>query len=192
MPPSESPQRDRAWWSAIRTGDAAAFEDLFRQHAADLHNFALSYVRSPDVAEELVHQLFCWVWDHRHTLEEPQTIRGYLFTAIRNRARNHTRDEQARAAFLSRVAAGEAPIVGSIPATDSAALTSDLEVAIDRAIAELPRRCHEVFILIRKRRMTYTEAAAILEIAPKTVEIHMGRALKILRIKLAPWLNGGS
>jgi RNA polymerase sigma-70 factor (ECF subfamily) len=188
-PAFEVSDRDQRWWSAIRTGDAAAFEGLFRAYATDLYQFALSYVHSPDAAEEVVHLTFCALWDRRHTLEQPRGVRAFLFTAIRNRALNHVRDERTRAEFLSRLATGGEQLVAPVPATDAGASTADLEGAIERAVADLPPRCKDVFILVRQRGMSYADAAAVLEIAPKTVEIHMGRALKILRLKLSPWLE---
>ncbi len=187
--PEHSELRDLASWEAIRSGDAAAFERLFRAHATDLADFALSYVGDPDAAQEIVHVLFCWLWDHRHALDTPLTIRGYLFTAVRNRALNHIRDERTRAAFLSRLAASEpAAVLGTVPAADSAVIGSNLEAAIGRAIAELPTRCREVFTLVRGQGLSHAETARILQIAPKTVEVHMTRALKLLRSNLASWL----
>jgi RNA polymerase sigma-70 factor (ECF subfamily) len=187
--PTDAFERDQAWWSAIRTGDGSAFEALFRAYAADLFRFVQSYVHSPEAAEEIVHVTFCAIWERRHTLEHPRTVRAYLFAAVRNRAHNHTRDERVRAEFIARAVAGGVSVVGEVAATDSAAITGDLQHAIARAIADLPTRCREVFLLVRQQGMSYAEIAAALEIAPKTVEVHMGRALKILRIKLSPWLE---
>jgi len=41
-------------------------------------------------------------------------------------------------------------------------------------------------VLLRTQALTYAEVAAILGISPKTVEVHMGRALAILRARLGP------
>jgi RNA polymerase sigma-70 factor (ECF subfamily) len=187
--PDQRDLRDRAWWNAIRTGDVAAFEGLFRAHAPDLADFTCSYVGDPDVAQEIVHVLFCGLWEHRHTLETPRSVRGYLFTAARNRARNHSRDERTRAAFASRLAAADPHVViGVVPATDAAAIGTSIQATVRRAIDELPPRCREVFTLVREHGLTHAETAAILLIAPKTVEVHMTRALKLLRSRLASCL----
>jgi RNA polymerase sigma-70 factor (ECF subfamily) len=174
----------------MRSGDTAAFEALFRTHAPDLANFALSYVGSPDAAEEIVHALFCWIWDHRHALQTPRSVRAYLFTAVRNRSRNFIRDERTRGEFLARLDAGDrSAVIGTTPATDSRVVAHDLEVAIAAAIGELPPRCREAFTLVREQGLSYADAATVLGIAPKTVEVHMSRALKLLRTKLAVWLE---
>jgi RNA polymerase sigma-70 factor (ECF subfamily) len=182
--------RDERCWAALRIGDVAALETLFRAHVGDLCDFSLSYVGSPDAAEEVVHELFCWLWEHRHTLEEPRSVRGYLFTAVRNRSHNHVRAERNRSRFLDRLSSvGRSAMIGSAPPTDGRALAVDLMASVDRSIAALPTRCREVFLLVRRQRMTYAEAAAVLHIAPKTVEIHMGRAMKLLRRSLSAWID---
>ena len=52
----------------------------------------------------------------------------------------------------------------------------------------MPLRCREVFTLARTHSLTYAEVAVVLGLSPKTVEIHMSRALAFLRERLAPWL----
>jgi RNA polymerase sigma-70 factor, ECF subfamily len=56
---------------------------------------------------------------------------------------------------------------------------------IIHAIDALPDRAREVFILKRDARLSYREIAALVDISPKTVEMHMGRALRLLRENLA-------
>jgi RNA polymerase sigma-70 factor (ECF subfamily) len=69
-------------------------------------------------------------------------------------------------------------------------MASDLESAIHTTVEGMPPRCREVFLLLRTQALTYAEVAVILGISPKTVEIHMSRALAILRARLGPWLSG--
>ena len=184
---TDSAAHDRSLWFGIQSGDAGAFEALFRKHAPDLSDFAASLVRDDDSAQEIVQSLFCWMWQHRHTLETPNVVRAYLFVAIRNRARNYIRDARVSAAFLERVGQRPAPTT-SVPA-DARTEARDFEEALLRAVDELPTRCREVFEMTRYQAMAQKDVAVVLGIAPKTVEIHLGRALRILRLKLAPWLG---
>ena len=51
--------------------------------AGDLTAFAATYVADDDEAEEVVHVVFCWVWEHRFSLPRPTSVRSYLFAAVR-------------------------------------------------------------------------------------------------------------
>ena len=172
-------------------GDIVAFEQLFRQFAVDLVAFAASYVDGDDEAEEVVHLVFCWVWEHRFTLPRARSVRAYLFAAVRNRALNVVRDRRTEAAFRERAARVEAArgCAASAPSPESELAARDIEHALAKALRQMPPRCREVYVLARERGFTYAEIAEALGIAPKTVEIHMSRALAILRLELRSWLS---
>lgn len=190
--PRESTSRDEHYWFArVSHGDIGAFEQLFRMFAPDLAAFAATYVADDDEAEEVVHVVFCWVWEHRFTLPRPANVRAYLFSAVRNRALNVVRDRRTEAAFRDRAAragvAGNAP--PSAPSPEGEFAARDIAHALADALRQMPPRCREVYVLAREHGLRYAEIAETLGIAPKTVEIHMSRALAMLRVKLAPWLG---
>jgi RNA polymerase sigma-70 factor (ECF subfamily) len=66
---------------------------------------------------------------------------------------------------------------------------AEFERAVKRAIGQLPHRCGEVYALSREHFLSYAEIGEVLGISPKTVEVHMGRAFKLLRKALAPYLR---
>lgn len=186
-PPRASADSDRRHFERIRTGDPAAFERLFRAYAPSLRSFAVGYVRSFPIAEELVQDLFCWLWDHRFETDVPNSVRAYLFASLRNRAINHLRRERLSLDF--RTGAARHASAATTHEADAELLADDLSAALDAAVRALPTRCREVFTLIRTEHLTYAEVAEVLSISPKTVEIHMSRALASLRQQLAPWLS---
>ena len=61
-------------------------------------------------------------------------------------------------------------------------------MAVRDAIAALPPRTREVFVLSRERGLRYGEIAGMLGVSVKAVEANMSRALRLLRARLAPWL----
>lgn len=170
----------------LRSGDADAFERVYRSHVVALCRLADSYVRSRDTAEDLVQELFTWLWANRHDFRPEHGLRAYLFGAVRNRALNALRDE-ATASRASVTLASS--VAGTVGAADAELMAADLESAIQTAVEGMPPRCREVFVLLRTQSLTYAEVAVILGISPKTVEVHMGRALAILRARLGPWLS---
>ncbi len=183
-------RRELAWLERARTGDEQAFEALFRAYVEPLCSFAYSYVESEPAAEEIVQDLFARLWERRESLEVPRNVQAYLYGATRNRAINYLRDARVETTFLQRaLRIGQARAMAPRPAPPEEELNARaLAEAVERAVAELPPRCREVFVLTREQHLSYAEAAGVLHISPKTVEIHMGRALALLRDKLGPWL----
>jgi RNA polymerase sigma-70 factor (ECF subfamily) len=68
-------------------------------------------------------------------------------------------------------------------------LQSELQDNVNKAIDSLPPKCRAIFQLSRYEELTYKEIAIKLDISVKTVENQMGRALRILRIKLRGYLS---
>lgn len=170
----------------LRSGDAESFERVYRAYVVALCWMADSYVRSRDTAEDIVQELFTWLWANRHDFRPEHGLRAYLFGAVRNRALNALRDEATASRASERLSASVAGIAGT---ADAELMASDLETAIQAAVEGMPPRCREVFLLLRTQALTYAEVAVILGISPKTVEVHMSRALAILRARLSPWLK---
>jgi RNA polymerase sigma-19 factor, ECF subfamily len=182
---------DAAWLAFMRRGDIDAFEQLFQCLAAAMTHFALTYVDTVDDAEECVQVVFCWLWDHRHTLPQPRSIRSYLFAAVRNRALNLVRDRRTEAAHREQAerASREGAVTSAAPAPDSEFAAREIERALRHALTQMSARCREVYTLRRDHGLRNDEVADVLGLSPKTVEIHMSKALGILRARLAPWLD---
>lgn len=136
------------------------------------------------MAEELVQDVMLELWRRRESLADESSPQAYLFQSTRNRALNYVRHERVERK-------GEPELIRqsemNTPAP-SLMVEEEIEVALKNAVAELPVRCREVFELSRIDGLKYAEIAKVLGISVKTVEAQMGKALRTLRVKLAPWL----
>lgn len=182
--------RDAELIRRLRDGDEGALEVLFREHYSTMVTVVRRIVFAPDVAEELVQDVFFKVWRKREALAEIDTLRTYLIRAARNTALNHLRRQRLEQAHEEREATKGEPMTQE--ATDDGAAAGELGEAVNRAIDRLPPRCREVFLLSRDTGLTYGEIATELGISIKTVETQMGRALRTLRILLAPFRREGT
>lgn len=176
---------DKDRFSLIQAGDEVAFEGLFREHYAVLCGFARKFVKDSVVAEELVQELFTQLWDKRDSLHLEISIRSYLFTSIRNSCLNHLKHQNVRDRYADH--ARNLP-VQMAPEPSQELETAELQARIQLAISELPDRCGEIFKMSRFEGLKYDEIAAKLQLSPRTVEVQIGKALKILRQVLADWL----
>lgn len=168
----------------IRRGDAVAFERVFRGYFGSLCTVVSGYVRSSDVAEEIVQDLLLTLWRRREELQVRDSLRVYLFRAARNRALNwvrHARREiaWASAARLTRDVAAHA----AVGAQDHLECR-ELGATLAAAIAALPERRRVAFQLTQQAGLSHVETASVMGIAPKTVAIHLGLAREELRTRL--------
>jgi RNA polymerase sigma-70 factor, ECF subfamily len=188
-PQVESQSGSYAPSSPMTIGNDAEFEALFRAHHAPLCAFVSRMVGSRAVAEELVQEVFLYLWEHRATWSAHTSVRTYLFTAARNVTLNHLRREK----LAERAAQSDDGTIALFTRTqleiEREVALAEFERAVKRAIAQLPPRCGEVYALSREQFLSYAEIGAVLGISTKTVEVHMGRAFKLLRKHLAPYLR---
>ena len=180
VPPPQPSDDELA--ARLRDGDRGAFEALFRAQYAPLVRHAARMTGSTAEAEELVQEVFLQLWSRRDALAIRESPVAYLYRGVRNRALNAVRHER-----VVRNWAAAQPPEASEPAVASADTAAEDEVAraVRDAIAALPERCREIFLLSREQGLTYAQIAATLELSIKTVETQMGRALKSLRERLA-------
>ena len=171
----------------LRSGDAAAFGTVFRTWYAPLVRVADGMLRERAVAEEIVQDVLLELWRRRTTLAAEGSPEAYLFRSTRNRALNHLRHVRVEQR-------GEPQIIGEIGpqrGADADLVEAEIDVALRCAVNDLPPRCREVFELSRVHGLRYAEIAETLGISIKTVEAQMGKALRTLRVRLAPWLPTG-
>jgi len=174
-----TPKSDRSAPSApaIDLHLEARFDALVREEYARLAELAAILLGSRADAEDIVQDVLLAVWRlrARFDFEDP---RPYLVRAVRNRALSRRRQRAFRTRWLQLLHLS-APSAAA-PEGDPA-VCDDTARALDSALASLPPRCREVFVLQRVNGLSYAQIATTLGIAPKTVENLMGRALQRLR-----------
>ncbi len=182
--------------SRVQRGEHAAFEEIFRTWYSPLVRMVDGVVRSQAVAEELVQDVLLELWRRRDRLDPSLrageggggSVAAYLFQSARNRALNHVRHGRVVDRSVPLLVVGDRP--RAAPADDAIAI-DELAAAIHAAVASLPPRCREVFELSRRDGLRYAEIAERLGVTIKAVEAQMGRALRTMRERLAPWLPPG-
>lgn len=163
--------------------DAAIFKRLFEAYFDRLFRYAYRYLESADEAQDLVHDIFLTVWRQRRSIGLQRDLRTYLYVTTRNRALDRLRRRKVEARYHRRRAAAEAAEPEAELAPDPAAELESREraAAIQQAIDALPARQREVLRLRWEAHLSYNEVAEALGISPKTVAVHLTRALAQLR-----------
>jgi RNA polymerase sigma-70 factor, ECF subfamily len=169
----------------LKAGDITAFEMIFKTYYQPLCNYAYTFVQDKDEAEEIVQTTFLAVWEKKEVLEIRSTIRPYLYAMVRNACLNVIKHEKIKQQHATvELAMGES----SVESVTRTVMANELERRIHQAMETLPEQCRLVFKLSRFEELKYQEIADQLEISIKTVENHMGKALKIMREQLRDYL----
>ncbi|MFA5667981.1 MAG: sigma-70 family RNA polymerase sigma factor [Balneolaceae bacterium] len=159
----------------IKSGDHKAFQEFYNNHYDSLLYFLMSRNTSKENAEDLIQKAFIYIWENRAKIEPDKSLRAYIFRIAYTRMLNHHRDEKK---FNNDDDLPEQ--VNEVTPEDNAQ-KSELDLAIDKSIKAMPQKRGEVFTLCFMEQLTYNEAAETLGVSKKTIENHMGLALKDIR-----------
>jgi len=168
--------------------DEQAFEMVFKSHFKALHAYALAIVKDSAEAEEVVQTVFLKLWEKRENLKISTSLKAYLYKAVYHGSINHLKHEKVRMKHSEQ----QLYINQQEAASESMAFREEREEELSerfkRALSLLPEKCRMVFYLSRFEELKYQEIAQRLDISVKTVEAHMGKALKTLRTQLAEYM----
>lgn len=169
----------------IQSGNESAYEMIFRTFYNPLCRYAYSFLEDKEEAEEVVQSAFITVWEKRKSLQIQTSLKSYLYRMVRNGCLNVIKHEKVK---QQHVAHEMAVTEVSYESVSQKVYATELEIKIAEAMKALPEQCRLVFQMSRFEELKYQEIADQLQISVKTVENHMGKALRIMREQLKEYL----
>ncbi len=162
------------------------FEQVFKSHFKSLHAYACTIMRDPMPAEEIVQNIFLKLWEKKEEITIKENISVYLYRAVHNESLNYLRHRKVRSAYQSYAMHQHKQTEQEKPAEK--VVMKELEKKLEVALQELPEQCRTIFQMSRFEDLKYREIADKLGLSVKTIENQMGKALKLLRLKLVDFL----
>ncbi|MGI4741338.1 MAG: RNA polymerase sigma-70 factor [Janthinobacterium lividum] len=158
--------------------DRLFFKALFKQHVKGLYRLAMSQLKSAVEAEEIVQECFLKFWEQRRELgNDLIAAKGYLYTSAYNAILNQLRQQR----YWVFQECTEDLAIGHEPQT-TALEHEELENLYKVALEQLPPKRRQVFLMSRQQGLSYAAISKELDISTKSVEKHMGLALKFFRL----------
>ncbi|WP_314663973.1 RNA polymerase sigma-70 factor [Prevotella aurantiaca] len=156
------------------------FRLRFKKYYPMLCKIANGYIADRDDCEDIVQTLFISVWDKQKDCLPEEEMLAYMKVAIRNNCltflnNNKTYEKISHDDNTLKLAAEDSE---SNP-------TTDYKQLLEKVLEEMSPKCREVFTMSKLQKMKYKEIAAHLDISEKTVENHIGKAIKIIRAYIA-------
>lgn len=165
----------------LSQGDVKAFDNLFNKYSPHLYNFSVKYLKSAEEAEEVVQDVFLYIWDKKEGLKPDNSFNAYIFTIAYNIIKKYfikkSRDSAFKDDLLYALLKQENNLDQII---DYKFLLEKVELIID----SLPNRRKEIFIKRKYDGLSVKQIADELFISPNTVENQLASAQKQIKDEL--------
>ncbi|MGV3603089.1 MAG: RNA polymerase sigma factor [Dyadobacter fermentans] len=156
----------------LKNGDHAAFQAIYDRFKRPQLAHILYVVKSADLAEEVLQDLFVKVWQNRANIDPDKSFKGYLITISSNLIydmfRKVARDRRLREHFM-------ASFEETYVIDDPANLESEFS-ELHQALALLPPQRRRVVVMCKLEEKSYREVSEILNISTATVNDHIRQA----------------
>jgi len=163
------------------SGDNKAFIEIYNRFQALLYIYACKITMDKEEAEDIVQEVFIYLWDKRTTIILKSSLSAYLYSAVRYKFFNLLDHKKIRKdykqSFQNFLDQGEC-------ITDDYIREKEFSQLIEKEIAALPDKMRNIFELSRRQNLSRKEIAEKLNVSEKTVKNQISNALKILRGKL--------
>ncbi|RKR79920.1 RNA polymerase sigma-70 factor (ECF subfamily) [Mucilaginibacter gracilis] len=174
-------QTEQELISLLKDDSQSAYTEIYDRYQGLLYIYACKITKDESEAEDIVQEVFFYLWDKRHAISFQTSLSSYLYSAVRYKFFNLLDHKKVRANYAESFQKfmNDEPIQA-----DYMVRERDFVKLIEKEIALLPQKMREVFELSRKHQLSRKEIAQKLSISEKTVKNQVSNALKELRIKL--------
>jgi len=168
----------------IRGGNLKEFERIFKEFYPQLCLYALRFVKTKDLSEEIVQNLFCQIWENRKELNIHTSIKAYLYRSTYHNALQVLRKMGSQNKYKEYIKHH----YNENGSSNNKLEEKEINKIVEQTLSSLPERCGIIFKMSRFEGLKYQEIAQKLSISIKTVEANMGKALKAFRHNLKDYM----
>lgn len=176
--------REKELIKGLQLGDKSTFDFLFRGYYSGLCSYANTYLKSMDISEEIVQEVFVRLWEKHNKIYIHTSIRAYLYQSVFNSCMNYIRG--IRSSGFKHVDLEDVSVRNELMSMDladaefSQLFSEEIEKDLENAIRNLPDQCREIFRMCRLENLSYKEISNQLDVSRSTVKTQMSRAMNKL------------
>jgi len=184
----ESACTDEALAARIAAGEGAAFDQLVVRWRDRIVDLAHLMTGDRDAAEDIGQEVFLRLFRRPEAYDPSRPFAAWICTVARNLCHDRFRRESTRSRYQHDAveSRGFGPVPAPSPA--EAAAASEAEARLRAAIAGLPGRFRDAYVLCAVRGLSYEEAARVCGCPTKTVSTRLARARRRLLARMRDWL----
>lgn len=161
----------------LQANEVGAFNALYWKYHRALYANILKIIRNPEVAQDILQEVFVALWEKRLLLDINQSVAGWLFVTSYNKSITHLK-QMLR---LTALSAEFSQTTGLLQSDTEYLANEDQFQVLQHAISKLSPQKRRVFELCKIQGKTYEEAAQELNISKHTVKEYLSAAINYLR-----------
>jgi RNA polymerase sigma-70 factor (family 1) len=169
---------DQELLALLKDSDHAAFTEIYDRYWNKLMAIAYNHTKDKSAAKEIVQELFVSLWNRKGNLTI-QTLNGYLATAVKFSIYKQIERERRRREIENKEYQQD-----SFLEMEQQIELKFLQEYISGQAERLPEKCRLVFNYSRVKDMSIPEIARQMNLSEKTVEGHLTKGLKAIRLHL--------
>ncbi|WP_179351084.1 RNA polymerase sigma factor [Winogradskyella vidalii] len=162
----------------IKEGDTKALDLLFKKYYHKLCRFGVLFESNSHIIEEKVDDVFIKLWSNKDQLKKIKNPKSYIYAILKNDLLSVKNNYQIRP-LQNEDHLNSSSLYPSIE--DEIIANEQKEInknVIKNVLETIPKRTRQIFEMSRIDGFKYKEISELLEISPKTVENHIGLALR--------------
>ncbi len=166
------------------------YDYFFNKYYPKLIWFALLFVKQHAAAEEIVSDVMLNLLNRRARLAETKNLEGYIFITVKNQSLKYLR-KYHRITYLEDYESNEDLMVSTSESPEQHYIQVEFGDIIREAIDSLPPKRKLVFRMVKEEGLRYQDVAELLDLSIKTVETHMGLALRVIHQSIRDYKDCG-
>lgn len=162
----------------LREGDSRAFEKLYFTYSKNLYGNLLSMVKSTEIAEELLQDIFQRVWERRTSIDMTKSFKSYLFTIGKHLVYDFFHRQTKQRHIEAYLISMSSELYHHV---DETVAHKETQAILQEAIHKLPPQRKLVYTLCKIEGKSYEEVGRLLGISTSTISDHIVKATKSLK-----------
>lgn len=172
---------DNQLWDQLREGHQPAYLAIYEQYADTLYKYGAKFTPDREQLLDCLHDLFLDLWERRQHLGATDSIKFYLFRALRRRIA-----QSSASVYVNKEEASTLPMDSSEFQWMIDEAADERRYYLQQTIESLPKRQREAIYLRYFNNFTFEEIAGIMKIDVRSAQNLTYKALAKLRVSLSP------
>lgn len=163
----------------ISKGNEKAFQSLFTNYYERLFNYIFSIIKSKQVAEELVMDVFLKIWLGKEIVLRIENFNAFIFRVAHNKSIDFLRSVAKDPVFQDLL--WEQIEMPDKAHADTPMVVSDFEAKLREAVSLLSPQRKKIYQMRHEEDMTHDEIAKQLNLSKNTINNHVVEARRFVR-----------